>query len=370
MNIPAILKKEGIEIKSKLKTEQVKQIASIISEKMCETFPEHNLQKQNLFSSLTNLDMYVAKMPLDSGAKYFSQNHAIYFNSTINFKQLDTLVFHECLHAIQEIKNENGKLLRLGLYHIPSNKGQGINEASVQFMASKATHTKNDSVKYYNMDFHTESPLYYPIETALIKQLIYFTGSYPLFHSTLYSNDIFKNTLIAKCGKKFYHTLEYNFDLLIYYEQLLADFSSSLSNCCENSNKQKKLNHKIETVKSLLLEITLSTQNLIIENCFQAEFNLVKDQLSLNQFQKKLYDFHELLITTPCYQFYNSFYCEMMNQLEEKREFIKTYGDLNYFNNMQKDLLDLQKVQFGFQFFRKLFDKLKLLLEEAIRQKD
>ena len=59
-----------------------------------------------------------------------------------------------------------------------------------------------DNVKYYNMELSTESPDYYPLQTALLNEMIYFTGTYPLYHSTLYSNDIFKNTFIAKSSSK------------------------------------------------------------------------------------------------------------------------------------------------------------------------
>lgn len=373
MNIHSILKKEGIEIKSKLNTEEVNSIANIIAKKICETFPEHNLKPEQITSTLSSLTMYIAKMPANSSvAKYFPKNNSIYFSDTMNLENLDTLAIHECIHAIQEVKKSNGKLVKLGLYDVSTNHGQGINEASVQLMASRATNTEPEAVKYYNMDFPTESPLYYPLETALITQISYFTGSYPLFHSTLYSDDVFKNTLIAKSSKKVYQTIEYNFDLLIYYEEQLSIFCAELTNDSEiqkNANKIKKLNQKIANIKSILLEITLSTQNLILENCFRSEFNLIKDQASLNHFQERLYDFNRFLIRTDSDNFYNTFYCEMMSQLEGKRELIKKYGVLNYLNDLQTDLLDLQKDTFGLSFFRRLFAKLKLTLEEAVRQK-
>ena len=79
------------------------------------------------------------------------------------------------------------------------------------------------------MDFSTPSPLFYPIETALIQQIIYFTGSYPLFHSTLHSNQVFQNTFMAKCNEKVYDTIANNFDLLIHYEELLSNCFSQLN---------------------------------------------------------------------------------------------------------------------------------------------
>ncbi len=73
MNTNAILKKEGIEIKSQLTSLQISKIADIVSNKICHAFPEHNLNVTDVFSSLNNLTMYFAKMPEDSEAKYFSR---------------------------------------------------------------------------------------------------------------------------------------------------------------------------------------------------------------------------------------------------------------------------------------------------------
>lgn len=279
-------------------------------------------------------------------------------------------MIHECLHALQEIKNSHGKLLKLGLFDLSNGKGQGINEASVQLMASIIAQTKQDSVKYYNLTFETSSPLFYPIQTALINQMLYFTGSYPLFHSTLYSNHVFKNTFIAKSSEKIYNQIVANFDLLLHYEGILAQYSSELSNCLQDFKKVKRLNTKIDTVKTTLLNLTLSTQNIIIENCFHHEFDLIIDNDSLNAFQKKLYDFRKILITTDSYHFYHQFYNHMMCKLEEKRELIKTHGTLAYLNDLQTELLDLEQEHLGQKFFYRLFDKLKLLFEEAVRNKN
>lgn len=373
MNINSILKNEGIEIKNKLDTIQVNKIADIISNKICKSFPEHNLKVSDVFNVLSNLDMYIAKMPSDSSmAKYFYKNNSIYFSDMIDLDNLDTLVIHECIHALQEIKNSRGKLLRLGLYNLGSNKGQGLNEAAVQLMSAHSTDIQCDNVKYFNMIFSTPSPLFYPIETALINQIIYFTGSYPLFHSTLFSNNIFKNTFISKFNKKFYNDLEKNFDLLLHYEELISMYFSELEACTENNktlNKIRKINDKIALLKSLILKLTLSTQNLIITNCFNAEFEAINDAKSLEEFRQRLYNFNNLLISTDSYNFFNSFYCDMMNKLDEKSELIKQYGVLNYLNDLQTDLLDLEHDKLSIKFIKKIFDKLKLIFEEALREK-
>ena len=267
MSIDSILKKEGINVIGELNTLEINKIASNISKKICAAFPEHNINQNDLFISIARLNMYIAEMPdSSSGAKYYYKNNSIYFNKDMDFNTLNTLSLHECIHFMQEIKDKHGRILRLGLYDIASrNKnGMALNEAAVQLMASIANNEKKDSVKYYNLEFITESPDFYPLETALIKQMMYFTGSYPLFHSTLYSNDIFKNTFISKSSKEAYDKIEYNFDLLLHYQEELGVVSYKLATISENQklSKIKKLNDKMNFLKEGIYNKTLEIQNI------------------------------------------------------------------------------------------------------------
>ena len=72
MNSDFILKKEGIQIKSTLNSSQVEKISSIITDQICKTFPEHNLSFNDVLSTLTKLNMYIAEMPKDSAAAKYS----------------------------------------------------------------------------------------------------------------------------------------------------------------------------------------------------------------------------------------------------------------------------------------------------------
>ena len=218
MSINSTLKKEGIKVIGKLNTLEINKIASNISERLVAAFPEHGINQSDLFISIARLDMYIAEMPNDMAmAKYFYKNNSIYFSKDMDLTNLHALALHECLHFIQEVKNKQGKLLRLGLYNMEGRtaSGMALNEAAVQHMASVAYNANMDTVKYYNMEFATESPDFYPLQTALLNEMIYFTGSYPLYHSTLYSNDVFKNTFIAKSSARTYAQIEKNFDLII-----------------------------------------------------------------------------------------------------------------------------------------------------------
>lgn len=370
MSINSTLKKEGIIVLNELDTMEINTIASNISEKLLNAFPEHGLNKSDLFIAICRLNMYIADMPNDMAmAKYFYKNNSIYFSKNMNLNDLNTLAVHECLHYVQTSKNNRGKLLRLGLYNLENkpNTGMALNEAAVQHMASVATNSELDTVKYYNMELSTESPDFYPIQTALLNEMIYFTGSYPLYHSTLYSNDVFKNTFIAKSNAKTYYQIEKNFDLIFEYESKLSNEIYKLSICSEdlkNFNKVKRINSRIDDIKKIILEKTIETQNIILVNCFESELRSIKNLEDVKNFQYNLYNFKHLIISTNNYNFYNEFYNEMMNKLDEKKEFILKFGNITALDSLTNELSFIEEKTFGFQFFKQLFGKLKLLFEE------
>lgn len=106
----------------------------------------------------------------------------------------------------------------------------GLNEAAVQLMASKALNMPIDTVKYFDIDFQTNTPEYYPLECALVSQMAYVLGEDILFESTLNSNDNFKNTFISLTSSKTFLNIQKNIDLLIEMQSDLESLYSSLDN--------------------------------------------------------------------------------------------------------------------------------------------
>ena len=79
-------------------------------------------------------------------------------------------------------EDQKGKLTKLGLYDLTQETGLAINEAAVQLLASRTSRTSTfDTVTYYGMSFVSESPEYYPLECALLSQMMFFTGDEPLY---------------------------------------------------------------------------------------------------------------------------------------------------------------------------------------------
>ena len=358
----ARLKKEGIEVIEKLDVMKVNTIANNVASKLCIAFPEHNLNKSDLFESLAKLNMYVAKMPADSsGAKYSYRDNSIFFNETSDIDEMSNLAVHECIHCIQEFRGSKNNIVKLGLYTPSSNSGLAINEAAVQLMASEANMLNITNETYYGITINTISPNYYPLQCALLNQISYFTGTYPLYHSTLYSNDIFKNTLTLKTDKKTYSIISKNFDKLLALENNLNYYSSELQYTDKISAIKllyKLINETKEDIKSLFFK----TQNLIMHKCFKNEFNSIRNLEDIKIFNRKLYNYKNVIGFADEYTYYNEFYCNMMEVIEEKKSYIEKYGEINLFENINTGLMLVESTQNTFSFISTFISKFKKLL--------
>lgn len=361
MSTNSRLKKEGIEIVEQLDTLKVNTIAISIASKLCLAFPEHNLNKSELFTSLSRINMYIAKMPEDSaGAKYFYKNNSIYFNKEYDLDEMAKLAMHECIHYIQEFRDANNNLVKMGLYNCTFNSGLGINEAAVQLMASEANMCPSTSETYYNVSLNTISPNYYPLECALVNQMAYFTGTYPLFHSTLNSNYVFKNTFILKSNKRAYNTIVKNIDLLLAYENDLNYFASELQ-YANKVSEIKLLNKLIASKKDSITSIFFKTQNLIIESCFISEFNNIRNLEDVKEYKNKLYNFKNIMGSNENYTFYNEFYRKIMESLEKKKEQIEQFGEINLFETSENSLVLVDNTKRALSFVSTFFVKVKKL---------
>ncbi len=362
MSIHSKLKKDGIEIIEELDTLKVNTIAINVASKLCLSFPEHNLNRSELFESISRLSMYIAKMPEDSsGAKYFYKDNSIFFNEIFDIEEMSKLAVHECIHFIQDTRDSNNNLSKMGLYNSFSNSGLGLNEAAVQLMASEANFTENTNETYFGITLNTISPDYYPLECTLVNEIAYFTGTYPLYHSTLNSNDVFKNTFILKSDKKTYNTIVKNLDKLLVLENDLNYFSLELQ-YADKINSIKLLNKLINKNKEEITTLFFKTQNLIIEKCFKSEFNNIRNIEDIKIFNKKLYNFKNIMGYSDNYTFYNEFYRNIMNAVQEKKEYIEKYGEINLFENINNSLMLVDNTKTALSLIKTFIAKVKKLI--------
>ena len=360
------LKKEGIEIVKQLDTFKVNLIAQKITNRLCSTFPEYGFSRSDLFASLSRLNMYLAKLkdPL-CGAKYYYKDNAIYFNIDFSLLDADVFALHECIHYLQEKKDKKGNLIRLGLYDYLNGHGMAINEAAVQLMTANCLKNQTHEVSYYNLNFPSNSTDCYPLECAIVKQMVYFTGDYPLFYSTIQGNNIFKNTFITLADSKSYSIIESNLDKILELENELSFYFDELKAFEDDILKEKKINQLINTIKNEIMNLFIECQNTIMTTCFKKALNNIRSLNDIKELKNKIYNFQNYIATNNSYTYYNEFYRYIMEELDKKNIYITEHGSYDIPLNTNTGLAIISNVSSILIHFRKILTKLGLLRERS-----
>lgn len=361
MSLKSTLRKEGIEVIKKLDTCEVNSISRKIANTLCNAFPEHEMQYDNLINCISSLKMYVAIFEDNSiGAKYFCKNNSIFLNAKISIGENDMFCLHECIHFLQDTYFSKTNQTSLGLYNIRKGSGISLNEAAVQLMTCEALGKQAEEVKYYNINLSTTSPTYYPLQCVLLQQVSYFTGTYPIYHSALHSNDVFKNTLIALSDEQTYKKLQLNMDKILSLEMELEFYTNELATSECKIRKINKLTSIIDDYKKEISKTFFATQNLIISHCFSKEFHDIKDMEGLKDFKNRLYEFKNLIAYNNDYTFYNDFYCHAMENIEEKQKQIENTSISILEQEISKQLTVVNTTKGAFAFLKRIVYELSL----------
>ena len=356
MSIQKDLKKEGIQIITKLDSLISNDICKNVSRRIIETFPDFDFTQDDLYQKLLELTMYRAKMIEGmSEANYYYKDSSIYFNENIDYADIEEFAIHECIHHLQKVQDENGNLLKLGLcnYNNLKPSALALNEAAVQYTSSLIIGIEPDYEKYYGISLFTPSPSYYPLECSLLNQILFFTGTDSLFKSTLFSNDDFKNKIIELSSEKTYNTIIRLLDEILKHEEKIVILNNKIKLLEDGNSKIDKLNNKIDLIKDKISKLYIKTQNTIIKEFFSSEFDKIQDLEELEHFRRKLYKYSDIIGSIEGYDYYDSFYIEMMNKLEHKCNILENGGTetalyrkrLNPFIMLLKKLFKLKKIQ-------------------------
>ena len=320
MNIEKRLQKDGIIVTEKVPTDIVLNITNNISKKIAATFPSFNLKPSEIFAKLFSLNMYKAQMPEGmQEASYCYKNSSIYFNSNIANEDLEEFAIHECLHFLQEIRDKNDTITKMGLANYTKSKvvGTGLNEACVQYLSSKIIGIEPDFEKYYNISLYTPSPSYYPVECALLNELVYFIGEEKLFQSAYFSTNEFKDEIVNYTSEKTYKYIVNSFDRILQLEEKIIKL---------NNKNTEKSQTKIEKLRASIKITFFEIQDLIIKNFFYFEFNNITNLEQLDTFRRKITNFDKYIGHSENYTFFNDYLTEMMNKLEHKSNIFENGG--------------------------------------------
>lgn len=351
MSIQKDLKKEGIEIITKLDPLISNDICKSVSRRIIETFPDYGFSQEEIFNKLSEITMYRAKMIEGMAeANYYYKNSSIYFNENIDYSDIEEFAIHECIHHLQKIQDDNEKLSRLGLctYNHLKPTGLALNEAAVQYTSCIIIGVDSDFEKFYGISLITPSPSYYPLECSLLNQILFFTGNDVLFKSTLFSTDDFKNKIVEMTSEKTYNKIQFLLDIILKYEEKIVSLNNKLFSLKDGDSKAELFNKKIETIKNKISSNYLKLQNIIIKEFFEYEFNAISNLEEIENFRHRLTQFTELIGTTVNYTFFDDFFIETMNKLEHKNNIIE-YGGI-------ETALKLKHTNPFFKLFKKIFN--------------
>ena len=87
------------------------------------------------------------------------------------------------------------------------------------------------------------------------------------------------------------------------------------------SDRNKKIDgmlKKIDELKSEIMLTFMRTQNLIISSYFDKAFENISNLEEVEHYRRKLYTFKDYLGCTEGYTFFNDYYVNKMEQLENK----------------------------------------------------
>lgn len=327
---------------------------------------EFKISKEMLFNSLGKSNMYLADFDDLSMGKYDYTTNSIYFSNDLNITNLDSSVIHEILHFFQAELTEDNFIIRMGLFK-PSKlfrpeKGLGLNEASVQYIASTIVKEVPDHVKYYELELTTPSSNYYPIETAIIRQMCFFTGTYPLFFSTLFSTDLFEKTFKTITSEENYNYIEEKLTYIVQLQEKLSDVYSTIHTHNQAESKKISVLNNITNLKNKLRETVLDVQKIIYTSAFANELDKIETVQDIVNMKTLISNFENYIINYEGDYSFEQFKDKINIELNNKLALIEAYGNYSFALKARKDILNLPKI-YSQSFIKTFFSKIKLLID-------
>ena len=327
---------------------------------------EFNISKEMLFNSLGKSNMYLADFEDMSMGKYDYTTNSIYFSNELDITNLDSSVIHEILHFFQAELTENNFLVRMGLFKpsklFRSEKGLGLNEASVQYLASIIAKEVPDHVRYYELELVTPSSNYYPLETAIVRQMCFFTGTYPLFFSTLFSTDLFEKTFKTITSEDNYNYIEKKLTEIVHLQEKLSNIYSHIHTHNQAESKKISVLNNITNLKNKLRETVLDVQKIIYTSAFANELDKVETVQDIINIQTLISNFENYIISYENDYSFEQFKDKISVELNNKLALIEAYGNYSFALKAKKDILNLPKI-YSQSFFKTFFTKIKLLID-------
>lgn len=275
MKLSDKLTKLGIVKKSELNYKEVNYIAHFFADKITSTFLTLQNQYNEILAKVLNCKMYYANV-ISNIAKvnYIYEENSIYIDENIDILEPNEELFHEIIHYLQTLRQNTGKISKVGLCNFKDFgiNGIGINEAVVQYMAAKIMGNNKNKINLYGIRLQTISPCYFPILTNLIEQLIYYLGEDIIIQSAINVNENFEDT--------FYNTFEEKTNQIIKNFDKILEFRNKLATIDNLKNRQK--------IEKNIYDTYLQTQELMFFKFYNQAIPRITEQKEIDLYLNKL----------------------------------------------------------------------------------
>ena len=341
MNIEKKLEKLGIRAEREFTQREVRYIAEEVTELLVKAFPILEDDYNNLLIRLLNCKMYFANINENkniSNVNYIYENKSIYFDERVNLDNINDKIIHECIHYLQDIRNEKGKLKKMGLcgFEELSTYGLGINEGAVQYIASKAVGNTLTITKKAGIILKTVSPNYYPFLTNLIHQVVYVMGEDIIVKGTINCNEKFE--------EEFLNTFEERASTIIKMFDKIIDLLNKSNEETQEENKQ--------LFNTEIANEYIETQNTIMKTYFDKICNRLTTIEEVDFYIEKFLNYKPLLGVVEETRFsLNDDYEQYKEQILKK--FDKRIMEIS--KESSKNTLSIIYNNRLFRFFKKIF---------------
>lgn len=305
MDIARKLAKLGIEQVKRLDNETIRLIAYNVTEALTKAFPIMYDEYNNILSRLLSCQMYLAKVtkPI-SKVNYIYEDNSIYFDEQIKLDKINEQMIHECIHYLQDCRDTNGKLDKIGLCNFEDFTiyGLGLNEAVVQYMSAKCVKNETFIIEKYGVVLKTISPSYYPFLTNLAEQLIYLLGEEILIKGTLNGSIEFEDYLL--------NTFENNTKKIISKFDRIIKMNNALS--VEKDIK------KIKILQQDIANTYIEAQKLLLKTYFDNICPRITSIQEIDFYMNKATQYENIIGVIAAERYNISFYDKYIEGLNKK----------------------------------------------------
>ena len=284
-------------------------LAKIVSSKITSKFGF--IDYLYIYNKMLDAKIYIVKIPEDiTKAIYVYDEDTLLIDESESLTNISQKLLYECVHAVQDVRDKNGNLQRLGLYNFSPLSADSIalNEVAIQYIVARVFEVPNKETTKFDVIANTYDEITYPLICNIMKQLIFVIGEKTLIKSTIYGQEDFVIDGYDAIGRNNFVSIEHNLDKMLYLEEEIS-YILSQDKTDEVEERQKKI-----------VDFYIDCQKIILKVYFDRLFNRIDMLIDISYFRAKIEEFEKLI----------GYKKNPSNPEEDMKEYYKKYKEDKY----------------------------------------